>query len=36
MDTFLAALFSGTSRGAIYALVALGFNYFYCDAIKTT
>lgn len=24
MDTFLAALFSGTSRGAIYALVALG------------
>ena len=24
MDTFLAALFSGTARGAIYALVALG------------
>ena len=24
METFLAALFSGTSRGAIYALVALG------------
>lgn len=24
MDTFLAAVFSGTSRGAIYALVALG------------
>lgn len=24
MDTFLAAIFSGTSRGAIYALVALG------------
>ena len=24
MDTFLAALFSGTSRGAVYALVALG------------
>jgi branched-chain amino acid transport system permease protein len=24
MDTFLAALFSGASRGAIYALVALG------------
>jgi branched-chain amino acid transport system permease protein len=24
MDTFLAALFSGTSRGAIFALVALG------------
>ena len=24
MDTFLAALFTGTSRGAIYALVAIG------------
>ena len=24
MDTFLSALFTGTSRGAIYALVAIG------------